>query len=178
MLSFPPHCTHRLQLLDRSISRTFKKYFNTVANEWHLNNPGRGMTIYDLPALIVIAFTNAVTPSNIQAGFKSTEIYPFNSQIFSDSDFLPQYVTDHDLLLPAAGEAETNSNKTPKNVLQDRVFGNNEIANNTAADIEQKPSTSSVAAVNPSKQGSEALSSMLFSTGFVKLWVTTPNGVA
>ena len=33
------------------------------------------------------AYTNAVTPSNIQAGFKSTEIYPFNSQIFLTRTF-------------------------------------------------------------------------------------------
>ena len=104
MLSFPPHCTHSLQPLDRSIHGPFKKYFNTVADEWHLNNPGKGMTIYDLPALVAIAYTNVVTPSNIQAGFKSTGIYPFNSQIFSDTDFLPGYATDHDILLPAAGD--------------------------------------------------------------------------
>ena len=121
------------------------------------------MTIYDLPAVVAIACTNAVTPSNIQAGFQSTGIYAFNSQIFSDSDFLPGYVTDHELLLPAAGEAETTSNKTLENLLEDRLFGNNEVANSTVADIEQQPSTLSHAAVNPSKQGSEALSSPLFS---------------
>ena len=76
---------------------------------------------------------------------------------------MPGYVTDHDLLLPAAGEARTTSNKTPENLLKDQLFGNNEIANSTAADIEQQPSTSSDATVNPSKQGSEALSSPLFS---------------
>ena len=134
-----------------------------MADKWHLNNPGKGTTIYDLPALAAIAYTNAVTPSNIQAGFKSTGIYPFNSQIFSDSDFLPGYVTDHDILLPAAGEAGTTSNKTPENLLKDQLFGNNEIANSTATNIEQQPSTSSDAAVNPSKQGLEALSSPLFS---------------
>ena len=121
------------------------------------------MIIYDLPALIVIAYTNAVTPSNIQAGFKSTVIYPFNSQIFSDSDFLPKYVTDHDLLLPAAEEAGMTFNKTPENLLKDQLFENNKIANSIAANIEEQPSTSSDAAVNPSKQGSEALSSPLFS---------------
>ena len=93
-----------------------------MADEWHLNNRGKGMTIYDLPALIAIAYINAVTPSNIQAGFKSTGIYPFNSQIFSDSDFLPGYVTDYNLLLPAAGEAGMTSNKTPENLLKDQLF--------------------------------------------------------
>ena len=79
MLSFPPHCTHGLQPLDRFVYGPFKKYFNTVAHKWHLNNPGKKMTIYDFPVLIAIAYTNAVTTLNIQAGFKSTGIYPFNS---------------------------------------------------------------------------------------------------
>ena len=116
MFLFPPHCTHCLQPLDRSMYGPFKKYFNTVVDEWHLNNPGKRMTIYDLPALVAIAYTNAVTPSHFQAGFKSTRIYPFHSQIFSDLDFLSGYVTDHELLLPAAGEVETTSNKTPENL--------------------------------------------------------------
>ena len=84
VLSFPPHCTNRLQPLDRSIYGPFKKYFNTVIDEWHPNHPDEEMTIYDFPALVAIAYTNAVTPLNIQAGFKSTAIYPFNSKIFSD----------------------------------------------------------------------------------------------
>ena len=76
---------------------------------------------------------------------------------------MPGYVTDHDLLLPAAGKEGTTSNKTPENLLKDQLFRNNKIANSSAANIEQQPSTSSDAAVNPSKQGSEALSSQLFS---------------
>ena len=76
---------------------------------------------------------------------------------------MPGYITDHDLLLPAAGEAGTTSNKTPENLLKDQLFGNNKIANRSDADIDQQPSTSSDAAVNSSKQGSGALNSQLFS---------------
>ena len=76
------------------------------------------MTIYDLPALVSIAYTNVVMPSSVQAGFKSTGIYPFNSQIFFDSDFLSGYVAHYDLSFSAAGEAETTSNKTPKVLLE------------------------------------------------------------
>ena len=103
------------------------------------------MTIYDLPALVAIAYTNSVTSSNIQAGFKSIGIYPFNSQLFFDWDFFPGYVTDHNLLFPAAREAGTTSNKTPENLLKNQVFGNddsqenNEIAKSTAVDREQQP---------------------------------------
>ena len=90
-----------------------------MADEWHLNNPGEGMNIYDLPTLVAIAYVNAVTPSNIRAGFKSAGIYFFKSQIISDLDFLAGYITDHDILLPAAREAGTTSNKTLENLLKD-----------------------------------------------------------
>ena len=40
MFSFPPHCTHRLQPLDRFICGPLKKYFNTAADEWYRNNRG------------------------------------------------------------------------------------------------------------------------------------------
>ena len=39
MLSFPPHCTHCLQPLDRSIYGPIKKHFKTTADELHPNNP-------------------------------------------------------------------------------------------------------------------------------------------
>ena len=116
-----------------------------------------------------ITYTNAVTASIIQAGFKLIGMYSFNIQIFSDSDFLPGYITNYDFSLSAAGEAEKTFNETPKTLVEDQLAGNNngqennEIAKSTAADIKQQPSTSSNAAVNPSKQGSAALSRRLLS---------------
>ena len=53
------------------------------------------------------------------------------------------YVTDHNLLLPAAGEAGTTSNKTLENLFKDQLFGNNEIANSTAADVTESQTASS-----------------------------------
>ena len=49
------------------------------------------MTIYDVPG---IALPNAITPRNIISGFQVTGIYLFNRDIFSESDFLPSYLTD------------------------------------------------------------------------------------
>ena len=58
-------------------------------------------------------------------------------------DFLPGYVTDHDLSLPASGEAETTSNEIPETLLENQLDGNNgsnennEIAKTTAVYIVQ-----------------------------------------
>lgn len=43
---------------------------------------------------VELANLKSVTPENIIDGFKSTGIYPFNKNIFTDADFLPSSVTD------------------------------------------------------------------------------------
>ncbi|KAJ4436357.1 hypothetical protein ANN_18989 [Periplaneta americana] len=94
MLSFPPRCSHRLQPLDRAVFGPFKRYYNTAADAWMLNNPGKTMTIYDIPGIVSTAYPLAMTPSNIQSGFRCTGIFPFNRDIFTDEDFAPGYVLD------------------------------------------------------------------------------------
>ena len=44
-----------------------------------------------------MAYTKAFTPSNIINGFKVCGLYPLNSDIFSEEDFLPSSVTDRPL---------------------------------------------------------------------------------
>jgi len=78
MLSFPPHCSHRLQPLDRSVYGPFKRYVSTGQNMWMRNNPGKRMTIYDIPSIVKQALPLAVTPVNITSGFKACGIYRFN----------------------------------------------------------------------------------------------------
>lgn len=92
MLSFPPHCTHRLQMLDRSVFGPLKKYINTEIDQWMLNHPGTTMTIYDIPVIIAKTFSLVATSSNIMAGFKSCGICPFDRKVFHDHDFLPASV--------------------------------------------------------------------------------------
>ena len=84
MHSFPPHCSYCLQPLNRSIYRPFKKCFNKAADEWHLNKPGKRMKIYNLTALVAMAYANVVMPLNIQASIKLTGIYSFNNLFFTE----------------------------------------------------------------------------------------------
>jgi len=50
MLKFPPHCSHMLQPLDRSVYGPMKRYYNTACDAWMLENQGKPMTIYDVAA--------------------------------------------------------------------------------------------------------------------------------
>lgn len=94
MLSFPPHCSHQLQPLDKSVFGPFKKYLSSSQQAWHINNPGKAMSIYDIPNLVANALSKALTQGNILSGFKATGIQPFNENIFSEDAYLPSFVTD------------------------------------------------------------------------------------
>ncbi|XP_072022943.1 uncharacterized protein [Amphiura filiformis] len=107
MVSFPPHCSHKLQPLDRSVYGPFKRYYNTACDAWMLNNKVKTMTIYDIPPIVGQAFPRAMTPANIQSGFRVSGVYPFDRDIFDDSEFMPADVTDRPIA--RADEADENT---------------------------------------------------------------------
>jgi hypothetical protein len=97
LLSFPPHTSHKLQSLDRSVYGPFKKFVNSASDACLRSNRGRIMTIYDILSIVNHSLPNALTPKNIKSGFLVTGIWPFNRDIFTDDDFLPCAVTDRPL---------------------------------------------------------------------------------
>ncbi|CAI5650280.1 unnamed protein product [Oreochromis niloticus] len=109
MLSFPPHCSHRLQPLDRSVYGPLKRHINSTCDAWMRNNPGKTMSIYDIPGIVAIAYPLAATPLNIQAGFRVAGIQPYNRNVFLEAKFAPSYVTDRPIPDPALPGPSTNS---------------------------------------------------------------------
>ncbi|KAF2897874.1 hypothetical protein ILUMI_08298, partial [Ignelater luminosus] len=111
-----------------------KPYYNTAATDWLVSNPGKTLTFYEIPKLAAAALPQAFKLQNIQSGFAaSSGIQPFNSNIFSDDDYLCPAVTD-----PAMTNTENPS------------FGQNSsisITSMPATDygvVEQNPSTSAM----------------------------------
>ncbi|KAJ8956451.1 hypothetical protein NQ318_010765 [Aromia moschata] len=64
VLSFPAHCSHKLQPLDRSVYGPLKKYCNSAIDNWMVNNPGKTVTIYDIPGIVKTALPLAATPES------------------------------------------------------------------------------------------------------------------
>lgn len=98
MLSFPPHCSHKLQPLDRTVYGPFKTHVNKFSDHWMTNHPGKTMTIYDIPGIVKLALPLAISTTNVVSGFASTGICPFNDNIFQDKDFMSSYVTDREMV--------------------------------------------------------------------------------
>lgn len=112
MLSFPPYCSHKLQPLDRTVYGPFKEHVNSASEHWMMQNPGKSMTIYDIPSLVARAFPQAATPDNIQSGFRVSGIYPFNQDVFNETEFSLSFLTDRSFSLQSTSAAPSSSNDT------------------------------------------------------------------
>ncbi|CAG4970669.1 unnamed protein product [Parnassius apollo] len=62
-----------------------------------LSNPGRTVTIYQIPGFIKTIMWQAFSQTNIVSGFKKSGIHPYNDNLFSDEDFMCSAVTDRDI---------------------------------------------------------------------------------
>ena len=89
LLTFPPHCSNKLQPLDISVYGPLKTYYNAKCGNCMINKPGRKITLYEVSEILGESYTKAFTLENAIAGFQKTGIYPFNDDIFKEVDFLP-----------------------------------------------------------------------------------------
>lgn len=96
LLSFPPHTSHRLQPLDVAVYGPFKAHLKSAFNDWMSSNPGKQITIYDIPGLANKAYLSSFTPKNITIAFEKPGLWPINRLAFSDEDFISCYVTDRE----------------------------------------------------------------------------------
>ena len=87
LLTFPSHCSHKLQPLDVSVYGPLKTYYNAECGNWM--KPGRKITLYEVSEILGKSYAKAFTLENATAGFQKTGIYPFNDDIFKEVDFLP-----------------------------------------------------------------------------------------
>lgn len=88
LLSFPPHCSHKLQPLDVGVYGPLKNYVARLQTNWMINNPGKTMTIYDLPGIVREAFPLAFTPNNIVHSFTKAGIWPCNEFVLAMTTLL------------------------------------------------------------------------------------------
>lgn len=75
MISFPSHCSHRMQPLDVSVFGSFKKMFHIQCQAWMKNHIGRVFKLHYVVPIDNTCLEATATAKNINTGFKTTEIY-------------------------------------------------------------------------------------------------------
>ena len=83
ILSLPPHTTHSLQPLDRSLFGPFSAAYNAACSEFMSENVLNMVKKRSFPGLIKIAWEKSFTEQNIRNGFEACGIYPLNRQVVS-----------------------------------------------------------------------------------------------
>ena len=75
ILTFPPHCSHRLQFWDNCMFGPFKAFYYCFCDSWMMSNSGQLISIYKVAELIASAFVEAFNPENITSASKKCEIF-------------------------------------------------------------------------------------------------------
>ena len=73
------------------------------------------MTIHDIPEIVGNAFHKAMTPTNIQSGFRVAGLFPINRYVFKDCEFMPEETTDH----PESVRSTTTESIEAGNIVND-----------------------------------------------------------
>ena len=122
-LSFPRHCSHMMQPLDKNVYGPFKKFYVAAMKGSTADNKGRTLSIYDILSLVAKAMI---------AGFKTTGIFPHDrkqecipSSYFLVSTNLLECLNDWTLILQdghAVSVAYIDFNKAFDCVSHDKLF--------------------------------------------------------
>lgn len=94
ILSFPPHTTHRLQPLDVAFMKPLSTYYDQAVTSWLRSNPGLVVNTRQIAELFGKAFIQSATMLTAINGFKKCGIWPFDPQVFTESDFIASMTTD------------------------------------------------------------------------------------
>ena len=103
LFTFPPHTTHYLCPLDKTIFSPLQSQYNSVCSEFMSISPTNIVCKWEWPRLFKV--------SNIKNGFKSCGIYPLCPSIIPKEAFKPS--EPHDTPLLPSMPAESSSPSTP-----------------------------------------------------------------
>lgn len=94
LLTLPPHCTHYLQPLDRSVFGPLKRAYNEACSTFMQDHPLHLVNKHTFPTLFKEAWLSAVNPSNVANGFRACGIMPLNRNAIPSIAYGPSKPTD------------------------------------------------------------------------------------
>lgn len=103
LVTLPPHCTHKMQPLDRTLFKALKSAYNSASDTWMVAHKGQRISFFDMAGIFATAYNKTATVEKAVNGFRVCGLWPYNNQIFSDEDFVAAELTN---------EAQPASNTT------------------------------------------------------------------
>ena len=103
LITLPPHCTHKMQPLDRTYFKALKSSYNAAADSWMVRNPGMRITFFHMAEIFGIAFAKCSTQDKAVSGFRVCGLWPYNTEVFLDTDFAAADVTEEPQPIAVAG---------------------------------------------------------------------------
>ncbi|XP_051162417.1 uncharacterized protein LOC127282288 [Leptopilina boulardi] len=94
LITIPPHSSHKVQPLDKGYFGPLKVAYGQFCDMWLVNHPGKVITQTEVAFLFKQAYQKVSSIDKGVKSFESTGIFPFNSEIFTDEDFAPSFVSD------------------------------------------------------------------------------------
>jgi hypothetical protein len=89
VLALPPHTTHVLQPLDRSVFKPLSAAYSAACSEFMSESPNNIITKWNWPQMFKLAWNKAVSVTNIRSGFKACGIFPCDVSVIPREVFLP-----------------------------------------------------------------------------------------
>lgn len=99
ILCLPSNTTHELQPLDKAVFRSFEHYWDSELLKYWEQNPSanRRLTKSHFGIVFQPVWQQALNMANIQSGFRSTGIYPFDPTIIPECAYLPSSLTNREI---------------------------------------------------------------------------------
>ena len=105
MISLPPHCTHALQPLDRTVFGPLKSAYNGECSDFLVDHPLHVINKWTFSTLFRKSWEKALSVENITSGFRACGIYPFNAGAVPQSAYGPSKTTDVPLIQTTVAES-------------------------------------------------------------------------
>jgi hypothetical protein len=86
IVCLPPHSTHKVHPLDVAFMNPFKTYYAQEIEMWLKAHEGRVITHCQVAAFLGKAYASSATIEVAVNGFRKTEIFPFQPNVFRDHD--------------------------------------------------------------------------------------------
>ncbi|XP_069114339.1 uncharacterized protein [Argopecten irradians] len=106
IMALPPHTTHYLQPLDRTVFAPFNKAYNLACSDFMSADPCNMGNKWTFPGLFKVAWEKGVSRENVVSGFKSCWIYPLDISAIPECAYEPSTVTDKPAVPKPAAQPE------------------------------------------------------------------------